>query len=202
MAPTQLTGLEDFATNPAVIELADGTKLLGCIHQATSPVEESHAKLYRVSQAGVANLLWTNSLYGKDLFMALTMPPGKTVANVWLSEAAYVGAPGSSAAIDWYQVEVGIQQAGGSGAPGPKGDPGVPGPAGKTILNGPTPPGANVGTAGDFYLNTTTAQFYGPKTAAGWGNGVSLVGSGGTTGDPRLKGFLDGLAAAFKALLG
>jgi hypothetical protein len=41
--------------------------------------------------------------------------------------------------------------------------PGPQGPRGRTILNGSTAPSNNFGLAGDFYYNTTTTQFYGPK---------------------------------------
>lgn len=79
----------------------------------------------------------------------------------------------------------------GSGTPGPagpQGPAGIQGPAGmqgvngNTILNGLLNPNAGIGSEGDFYLNTTTNQLFGPKTAAGWGNGVSLIGPAGTGG--------------------
>ena len=41
--------------------------------------------------------------------------------------------------------------------------PGPQGPRGKTILNGTGAPAANLGLTGDFYYNTTTTDFYGPK---------------------------------------
>ncbi len=41
--------------------------------------------------------------------------------------------------------------------------PGPQGPAGRTILNGTGAPANNLGVAGDFYYNTTTTDFYGPK---------------------------------------
>lgn len=41
--------------------------------------------------------------------------------------------------------------------------PGVQGPAGRTILNGVGVPAANLGVAGDFYYDTQTTRFYGPK---------------------------------------
>lgn len=43
------------------------------------------------------------------------------------------------------------------------GVPGPQGPRGKTILNGTGAPSNNLGLAGDFYYNTTTTDFYGPK---------------------------------------
>ena len=41
--------------------------------------------------------------------------------------------------------------------------PGPQGPRGRTILNGTTAPSNNLGLEGDFYFNTTTNEFYGPK---------------------------------------
>jgi hypothetical protein len=47
--------------------------------------------------------------------------------------------------------------------------PGPQGPAGKTILNGSSAPSNNLGVTGDFYVNNTTHQFYGPKlTDTSW----------------------------------
>jgi hypothetical protein len=41
--------------------------------------------------------------------------------------------------------------------------PGPQGPRGKTILNGSGSPSNNLGLAGDFYVDNSTHQFYGPK---------------------------------------
>jgi hypothetical protein len=41
--------------------------------------------------------------------------------------------------------------------------PGLQGPAGRTILNGSGAPSNNFGATGDFYYDTTTTRFYGPK---------------------------------------
>jgi hypothetical protein len=73
--------------------------------------------------------------------------------------------------------------AGAEGPPGPPGEDGVPGADGTTILNGSTVPGVGLGVNGDFYLNTATNIFYGPKTAGAWGSGFSIVGPAGPTGD-------------------
>lgn len=49
--------------------------------------------------------------------------------------------------------------------------PGPQGPAGRTILNGSSTPANNLGVTGDFYVNNTTHQFYGPKlTDTSWSN--------------------------------
>ena len=43
------------------------------------------------------------------------------------------------------------------------GTPGPQGPRGKTILNGIGAPSNNLGLTGDFYYDTSTTDFYGPK---------------------------------------
>ena len=51
------------------------------------------------------------------------------------------------------------------------GTPGTQGPRGKGILNGSGAPANNLGTAGDFYYNVDTTDFYGPKLLDGtWDN--------------------------------
>ena len=53
--------------------------------------------------------------------------------------------------------------------------PGPQGPAGKTILNGTAAPSGNLGVTGDFYYNTTTTDFYGPKlTDLSW-SGATVI---------------------------
>ncbi len=96
------------------------------------------------------------------------------------------------------------------GAAGPQGIPGATGPqgpigpigltglqglagpqgaSGKTILSGTANPAVAIGVNGDFYINTNTNELFGPKSPAGWGTGVSLVGPAG--GPPGLKSLID-----------
>ncbi|MGB4775386.1 MAG: hypothetical protein WBP45_09455, partial [Daejeonella sp.] len=58
-----------------------------------------------------------------------------------------------------------------------------------TVLNGTNPP-TTEGAAGDFYINTSNYQIFGPKTAlGGWGTGVSLLGGpAGVDGKTILSG--------------
>jgi len=75
-------------------------------------------------------------------------------------------------------------QTGAQGAQGPIGNTGPQGASGvngKTVLNGAADPAVGTGTTGDFYINTTTYNMFGPKTA-NWGNGVSLIGPQGPPG--------------------
>ncbi|MEO1223780.1 MAG: hypothetical protein AAFX92_06105 [Pseudomonadota bacterium] len=95
--------------------------------------------------------------------------------------------------------------AGALGDQGPQGIQGIQGPAGndgaagadgadgKTVLNGTGNPTGGVGVDGDFYINTTSDQIFGPKTGGAWGAGTPLVGPQGTQGDQGPQG-LQGLA--------
>jgi hypothetical protein len=86
----------------------------------------------------------------------------------------------------------GVQGATGStGAAGATGATGATGAAGNTILSGEGAPADTLGRVGDFYLEIDNSEFYGPKTASGWGTGVSLIGQPGETGaqgDPGAQG--------------
>jgi hypothetical protein len=57
------------------------------------------------------------------------------------------------------------------------GTSGPQGGRGTGILNGTTAPNNTIGILGDFFLNTTNMNLYGPKTESGWGTPVDLVGS-------------------------
>ena len=62
-----------------------------------------------------------------------------------------------------------------TGAQGPQGDPGADG---NGVLSGSGSPSAMIGADGDFYLDTSTYQIYGPKTGGAWGSGTSLQAPG------------------------
>lgn len=51
---------------------------------------------------------------------------------------------------------------------------GADGQDGSQILSGTTAPEASQGAIGDFYLNTTNFDLFGPKTQSGWGTPVNL----------------------------
>jgi hypothetical protein len=53
--------------------------------------------------------------------------------------------------------------------------PGPQGPAGRTILNGTGAPSGNLGVSGDFYYDTSTTNFYGPKiTDLSWSGAIVI----------------------------
>jgi hypothetical protein len=81
----------------------------------------------------------------------------------------------------WSQVF--SMQTGPAGPQGTPGTNGVNGTNGKTILNGTTDPSnLSTGTDGDFYINTSTLMFFGPKAGGVWPAGISLAGTDGATG--------------------
>ncbi len=77
---------------------------------------------------------------------------------------------------------------GATGATGPQGSVGATGADGTKIYSGTTAPASTLGNNGDFYLNVATSDFYGPKTAAGWGTPTNLKGATGATGAAGANG--------------
>ena len=69
---------------------------------------------------------------------------------------------------------------GADGADGTDGDDGTNGTDGKTIISGSGDP-TTEGVDGDFYINTTSWQIFGPK-ATTWPAGVDIVGADGADG--------------------
>jgi hypothetical protein len=53
--------------------------------------------------------------------------------------------------------------------------PGPQGPRGRTILNGTGAPSNNLGSEGDFYYNTVTTDFYGPKLSDTTWSGATVI---------------------------
>jgi hypothetical protein len=68
------------------------------------------------------------------------------------------------------------------GTQGPQGPAGPAGVAGSQIYSGTGAPAAALGKIGDYYLDKSNVNFYGPKTTNGWGTPVSLNGGTGTQG--------------------
>lgn len=60
------------------------------------------------------------------------------------------------------------------GVPGEQGATGAQGAPGASIEVGSGAPGADKGVTGDFYIDTVGVMLYGPRTASGWGEGVSM----------------------------
>ena len=60
--------------------------------------------------------------------------------------------------------------------------------SGNVVLNGAGVPSAGTGANGDFYINTSNYDIYGPKTSGSWGSATSLVGPTGATGSAGSQG--------------
>lgn len=84
---------------------------------------------------------------------------------------------------------VGPQGAAGStGSQGVTGAVGATGADGTKIYSGTTTPATTLGNIGDFYLNVSTSDFYGPKASTGWGTSTNLKGATGATGTTGATG--------------
>lgn len=70
---------------------------------------------------------------------------------------------------------------GAPGTPGNTGATGATGAPGSKILAGTTVPPSSIGIHGDYYLNTSNGDFYGPKGYSGWGNPINLKGPAGSS---------------------
>lgn len=87
----------------------------------------------------------------------------------------------------WAQVF--SMQTGPAGPAGTNGTNGTNGADGKTILSGTTDPSnLYTGTDGDFYINSSTFTFFGPKSGGVWPAGISIVGADGADGPAGPKG--------------
>lgn len=90
------------------------------------------------------------------------------------------------------QGDQGIQgETGAQGIQGPQGTQGIQGIQGiqgtagldgKTILSGSGSPSSGLGTNGDYYIDYTNWNIYGPKTSGSWGASHSIIGPVGATG--------------------
>jgi hypothetical protein len=153
--------------------------------------------------------LTTNYTQQLNAPVAITLTNGPTYRGDWSSATAYVAGdvvrytptgltyicrqnntgqtPGNT--TYWQQLYP-VPSSGAAGATGPTGPAGPTGstgpvgPNGETLLNGINNPAASLGDAGDFYINTSTNQIFGPKTVSpnNWGIGINIVGPIGGTG--------------------
>lgn len=106
-----------------------------------------------------------------DLYLdtAATKLFGPKSATGWPASVSLVGPVGPGGAT------------GGTGPAGPAGPSGATA-ATNTIRSGAGAPSAAIGADGDFYIDTSANQIYGPKASGVWPSAVSLVGPAGSTG--------------------
>jgi hypothetical protein len=116
----------------------------------------------------------------------LTGKEKKEVEKIAKKFAGKPGAPGAQGPAGQAGSSGAKGDAGSAGAPGQNGAPGA---SGKTVLNGNGAPGAGIGTVGDFYIDTSSQEIYGPKASSGvnggWGEPTALKGA---QGDPWTAG--------------
>ncbi|MEI2275622.1 collagen-like protein [Sphingobacterium sp. ML3W] len=68
------------------------------------------------------------------------------------------------------------------GEQGPAGQKGIDGANGSKIYSGKSAPTAATGVNGDFFINLTNGDLYGPKSQTGWGQPFNLKGPQGPAG--------------------
>lgn len=115
----------------------------------------------------------------------------KIISNLFLLTASTILLVSSCSkeAVVGPQGAAGPQGTQGAQGPiGPAGPTGANGAPGSIIYSGTAAPAAATGSIGDYYLNKSNDLLYGPKTAAGWGSGVSLKGDAGATGSKGATG--------------
>ena len=115
---------------------------------------------------------------------------GPKVSGAWGAGVSLVGPTGAtgSAGSTGTQGIQGIQGIQGNvGNTGAQGIQGIQGASGNTVLSGNVNPVAE-GVDGDYYINTSTSQLFGPKAGGVWGSGTSLVGPTGATGATGSQG--------------
>lgn len=90
---------------------------------------------------------------------------------------------------------------GSTGATGSAGSTGSTGPAGNAVLSGSGAPSGGTGNNGDFYIDTSVYNIYGPKAGGVWGSSHSLVGPPGSgSGDMLRANNLSDVISASTAL--
>ncbi len=108
---------------------------------------------------------------------------GPKAAGAWGGSTSLVGPKGDTG-------DTGATgSTGATGNAGTNGTNGTNGSDGRTILSGAGVPNATLGQNGDFYLNVTSTELYGPKSStATWGSPTSLIGPTGNTGSTGASG--------------
>src|SRR5690606_21623830 len=77
---------------------------------------------------------------------------------------------------------------GDKGEQGEKGLQGEKGVDGTTLLSGNGVPQLTIGKTGDYYIDLSTSNLYGPKTSTSWGQSTSMKGEKGDNGSNGSNG--------------
>lgn len=124
--------------------------------------------------AGAAGAAGAKGADGTKILSGTTAPTGGNDGDFYLNTSTKT-LFGPKASGAW--PATGLSLAGATGATGATGPTGATGVAGTKIISGAGAPGAGVGVDGDFYFDTATSIFYGPKTAGSWGTNQMPLGS-------------------------
>jgi plastocyanin len=119
--------------------------------------------------------------YANEAALIAAVPVGATGDAYLIGSNLYVWA--STSWLNIGPIAGPTGPTGPSGGPtGPTGPIGSTGSAGVGILYGVIDPLNSVGADGQFYINTVSNKFFGPRVSGAWPAGVSIVGSTGPTG--------------------
>lgn len=120
---------------------------------------------------------------GPQGLQGLTGPAGKSMLSGSGNPSNGTGSDGDFY-IDYVDMELFGPKTGGAWGAGRSmvGPTGATGPSGNTVWAVTSAPGGGLGANGDFAINTTNWNIYGPKSGGVWPAGVSLVGPQGPAG--------------------
>jgi hypothetical protein len=143
---------------------------------ATGPVGPAGTQ----GAAGATGAVGATGADGTKIYSGTTAPTATLGINGdFYINVATSGFYGPKTAAGWGSP---FSLKGATGATGATGAAGADGTDGSTIKSGNVAPGAAVGANGDYYLNTATYLFYGPKIGGTWPAPINLKGPKGDPG--------------------
>ena len=187
-AQTAKTDAETAAFNAQISE-ANAATSQAAAELAATKLQGTSITLQTISLAPKVFTTQTDKFFDAGMWVLITSDANPDVD--------YMGGPVTDYTTD--QLTVDVRDTGGSGdhtdwtirVSGIQGVDGViggDGVDGTTTLSGSGAPGAGLGADGDFYIDTTAWDIYGPKTGGAWGAGTSLIGAAGADGTTTLSG--------------
>jgi len=116
---------------------------------------------------------------------------GTTGATGEVGERGFAGVTGSAGPVGATGATGEVGERGPAGATGAIGATGASGSSQQyTVLGGVGPPNSSLGVDGDFFIDTATAQIYGPRSSGSWGSPATITGP--ISGQPGGLATLDG----------
>lgn len=145
-----------------------------------------------ISLVGPKGVDGTNGTHGKDGL------DGRSILNGTTDPIATIGNDGdfylNTTLFKFFGPKAGgnwgtpVSLAGPKGANGKDGTNGIDGIDGTALLHATTSPTTDLGSEGDFFINTSTYELYGPKSKTSWGTAISLIGPAGADGKDGVDG--------------